>query len=139
MSKKNTKYVITLDKAWSLSKRWKRTAMIWRLLDHILVMGSFASSISVVYIASEFSEAKAIIVVLSSLAALLTLMSFACNPGKYMTNYRRAFDSLNDALVSHTDTEGRLTNEEQGRKAIIEAIMQGEKYIGRTFDIETKN
>ena len=134
--KKKKEYAITLDKAWSLSKEWKKTAIIWRTLDHIFVLGSFTASIFAAYIAAESDNGTSIIIILSSLAALLTLIGFACNPSKYMTNYRKAFDILNDALVTNTDADGQLINGDNGRNTIIEAIKQGEKYIGKTFDVD---
>lgn len=133
--KKIKEYTITLDKAWSLSKEWKKAAIIWRALDHIFVLGSFTASMFAAYIAAESDNGTSIIIILSSLAALLTLMGFACNPSKYMTNYRKAFDILNDALVSNTDAEGQLIKNDN-RVAITDAIKRAEKYIGKTFDVD---
>ena len=35
-------------------------------------------------------------------------MSFSCNPGKYKTNYRIAYQILNAALIEHTDENGEF-------------------------------
>ena len=99
----NSQSAITLSKAWMLSKSWKRASIIWRFLDHFFAVGSFTASISTVYIASGVSEENPLIIVLSSIAAFLSLSGFACNPRKYMTGYRKAFQELNHALVEHTD------------------------------------
>ena len=53
MSTSKDKYTITLEKAWSLSKEWKRAAIIWRTLDHFFVLGSFGFSMATVYLAAE--------------------------------------------------------------------------------------
>lgn len=128
------KYIISLDKAWSLSKEWKRAAIIWRTLDHIFSIGSFLASISVIYI-SAANKDDTLVIILSSIAATLTLTTFACNPGKYMSNYRSAFQILNEALVLNTDDSGMI-NTPDGCEIIQKAIITGEKYIGRTFDVD---
>lgn len=139
MSKKtqeecNRKYAISINKTWALSKSWKRAAIIWRTFDHVFVLGSFAASMFAIYIAAESSNKESSIIIASAIAGLLTLMGFACNPSKYMTNYRMAFQILNAALVENTDSEGNINNNEYARKQIIDAIICGEKYIGKTYD-----
>lgn len=62
-------------------------------------------------------------------------MGFACNPIKYMTNYRAAFQVLNAALIENTDDKGNIIDEVGGRMAIIQTIKKGEQYIGRTYDV----
>lgn len=131
----NKEYNITLNKAWSLSKEWKMAAIIWRTLDHVFVLGSFMASMLATYVAAERENDNNIIIVLSAIAAFLTLMGFACNPSKYMTNYRKAFDVLNDALISNTDVEGKLTSAD-GHRGIVEAIKRAEKYISKTYDVD---
>lgn len=131
----DSKYAISVNKAWALSKSWKRASIIWRTLDHIFALGAFAASMFVTYMAAEYSNKENVIIIVSSFAALLTLMGFACNPIKYMTNYRIAFQVLNTALVENTDAKGNIKNGEKGRKAIIDAIIRGEKYIGRTYAV----
>ena len=137
-------YTISLSKAWALSKSWKRAAIIWRTLDHFFSIGSFASSVAVIFIsgisnnASNPSAINIGIICFSSLAALLTLTGFACNPTKYMTNYRLAFQVLNQALVENTDENGRISNE-NGFEIIRDAITKGEQYIGQTFDVDNSN
>lgn len=132
--KQNQKY-FGIDKAWDLSKSWKRAVIIWRTLEHFFVVGSFAASVSVIYISAEYPGNKEIVIALSSIAAILTIMSFACNPTKYMTNYRMAFEVLNDALISNTDKDGNFNGTDEGWKEIIEAVKQGEKFIGRTYEL----
>jgi len=135
-------YKISLTKAWSLSKSWKRAAIIWRTLDHVFSIGSFGSSVAVIFvcgISKNDDNARLIniaIIFFSSLAALLTLTGFACNPTKYMTNYRMAFQVLNQSLVENTDETGEVVGE-NGFVLIREAIIKGEEYIGKTFDVET--
>lgn len=136
MSCKQVNYYITLDKAWSLSKEWCRAAIIWRTLDHLFVLGSFGFSMATVYVAAEIENATAWIIVLSALSGILSMTGFACNPVKYMTNYRAAFQLLNEALVENTDEYGRLINGQEGRRAIKRAIKKAEQYIGRTFEID---
>lgn len=137
-------YKISLTQAWSLSKSWKRAAIIWRTLDHFFSVGSFASSVAVIFIsgisnnASNPSVINIAIICFSSLAALLTLTGFACNPTKYMTNYRMAFQILNQALVENTDENGGVIDENSFGK-IRDAITKGEHYIGRTFDVNNCN
>ena len=53
------------------------------------MLGSFATSVAVIYIAAEDSNAKLFIIILSSLSAVFTLTSFACNPTQYMRCYRK--------------------------------------------------
>ena len=136
MSTSKDKYTITLEKAWSLSKEWKRAAIIWRTFDHFFVLGSFGFSMATVYLAAEVENATLWIIVFSSLSGILSMMGFACNPVKYMTNYRAAFQLLNEALVDNTDENGKLTNNSEGRKAITQAIKKAEQYIGCTFEID---
>lgn len=136
MSRKKDNYNITLDKAWSLSKEWCRAAIIWRTLDHLFVLGSFGFSMATVYVAAEVENANAWIIALSALSGILSMTGFACNPVKYMTNYRAAFQLLNEALVENTDEYGRLSNGPEGRRAIKRAIKKAEQYIGRTFEID---
>ena len=98
-------YNISLKKAWALSKSWKRAAIIWRTLDHIFSIGSFAASVAVIFVSGisknddNTSVINLAIIFFSSLAALLTLTGFACNPTKYMTNYRMAFQLLNQSCI----------------------------------------
>ena len=136
MSRKKDNYNITIDKAWSLSKEWCRAAIIWRTLDHVFVLGSFGFSMATVYVAAEMENATAWIIALSALSGILSMTGFACNPVKYMTNYRAAFQLLNEALVENTDEYGRLINGSEGRRAITRAIKKAEQYIGRTFEID---
>ena len=126
-------YAITDEKAWKLSKEWKRAAIIWQTLDHVFTIGSFAASVGTIYIVAETDASHFLIILLSSISAILTLMSFACNPTKYKTNYRAAFQILNDALVENTHTDGRIQTD-KNRKAVINAIKQAERYIGNTYD-----
>lgn len=135
----NSPKAITLSKAWMLSKSWKRASIIWRFLDHFFAMGSFAASISTVYIASGASEDNPLIIVLSSISAFLSLSGFACNPRKYMTGYRKAFQELNHALVEHTDESGRYRSLPKDRDAVMRAIQRGERYISETYELEAPN
>ena len=130
------KYTINLNKAWSLSKSWKKAAIIWRTLDHIFAIGSFSFSIVVVFICSVMDDTRLLSIIFSSLAAILTLVGFACNPTKYMRGYRRAFQVLNAALVLHTDEHGNIKNTQNGYLAIQEAIIKGERFIGKTFEVD---
>lgn len=127
-------YAITAEKAWTLSKLWNRTALIWRIVDHALTATAFFCSILVVFVESIQLENKTIfIIILSSLAALFTMVSYAVNPYEYMSNYRAAFQVLNEALMKNTDLDGRF-RDDSSRQEVINAISVGESYIGRTFD-----
>lgn len=128
--------VININKAWELSKLWKNAAIIWRIMDHLFAIGSFSASVSVVFISTTISTSQIAIVTLSSISAILTLMGFACSPMKYMKNYRTAFQILNSALVSNTDEKGHFVGDDEAWKEIINAIIEGEKYIGKTFETE---
>lgn len=135
MCKKKKVYSVSIEYAWYLSKIWLRAALIWRILGHFFVLGSFATSVAVIYIVAENSNAKLSIIVFSSLSAVLTLTSFACNPTHYMRCYRKAYDVLNDALVTNTDEDGKQVNGSEGRKQITEAIKKGEEFIGKTYGV----
>ena len=134
--KKNTagKHAITVSRAWSLSKLWNRSAIIWRTLDHVFSIGSFGASMGTVYVAAATPEKLIAIIILSSVAAILTLTGFACNPNKYMTGYRLAFQVLNQALIENTNIEGDF-KDENSRTDVIKAIKQGEIFIGKTYDV----
>ena len=131
--------IINLEKAWRLSKSWKNAAIIWRMLEHFFTVGSFVASVIVIYVSAEYDNCKSVVIALSTLAAMLTVMEYACNPGKYMSNYRMAFEMLNSALISNTDREGNFSGGEQGWKEIGIAIERGEKYIGKTYDVSCEN
>lgn len=135
-TKKKTaeRYAITVSRAWSLSKEWNRSAIIWRTLDHVFSIGSFALSIITVYIAATTPEDQIAIILLSSFAAILTLTGFACNPNKYVSGYRLAFQVLNQALIENTNKEGDF-KDENSRTVVIKAIKQGEIFIGKTYDV----
>ncbi len=135
MCKKKKAYSVSIEYAWYLSKIWLRAALIWRILEHFFVLGSFATSVAVIYIAAENSNAKLSIIILSSLSAVFTLTSFACNPTQYMRCYRKAYDVLNDALVTNTDENGKQINGPEGRRRITEAIKEGEEFIGKTYGV----
>lgn len=130
-------YVVTVASASKLAKSWRNAAIIWRTLDHIFVIGSFFSSILVVYITASFPGDQAFTITLSSVAAVLTLMSFACNPAKYMMNYRLAFQTLKSALQENVDGGGNFIGGEKGRNQVVIAIKQGESYIGRTYELKS--
>jgi hypothetical protein len=125
---------MNLRRAWEVSKSWKRGAIIWRFLEHVFAVGAFASSIAVVYISATAENDRIQIILFSSMAAILTLMNFALNPTKYMSNYRLAFETLNAALVENTGKDGSLMYGDVSWAAIVNAIKQGETYISRTFD-----
>ena len=76
------------------------------------------------------------VIILSSLAAVLTLVSFAINPVRYIAKYRMAFQLLNAALVSSTDETGKIIDSINGVDKIRAAIIKGELYIGKTYDVE---
>lgn len=135
MCKKKKAYSVSIEYAWYLSKIWLRAALVWRILEHFFVLGSFATSVAVIYIAAEDSNAKLFIIILSSLSAVFTLTSFACNPTQYMRCYRKAYDVLNDALVINTDENRKQINGSEGRKQITEAIKKGEEFIGKTYGV----
>lgn len=130
-----SKYAITLNKAWKLSKTWLWTAIFWRVMDHVFVIGSFALSICTVYITAAIKDADAIIILLSSLAATLTLVGFACNPTKYMENYRSAFQILNEALILNTTSGGDYADGDKSHREIVKAIKLAENYIGKTYEV----
>lgn len=138
-SKGNTtsKYAISSEKAWKVSKCWKNTSLIWQTVDHFLSIGSFAASVYTIYLVSEHDDIASAVIVWSSVAAILTLMSFACNPAKYKVNYRIAFQILNAALVENTDESGEFKDQQNARKAVVQAIIRGERYIGKTFDTDS--
>lgn len=135
MKDKNCNYSITVQKAWEISKSWKKAAIIWRALDHLFVIGAFAASVAVVYVSGTIGNSKEWIIGLSSIAALLTLTGFACNPTRYMSNYRAAFHRLNEALIANTDDQG-LVKGKEGYIAIGNAINEGEMLIGRTYEVD---
>ncbi|MBQ6432275.1 MAG: hypothetical protein IJJ99_10435 [Oscillospiraceae bacterium] len=130
------KYKISLDKAWSLSKNWKRSAIMWRVFDHAFAILAFACSMIVVYVSSTQPSQTTLIIILSSVSALLTLTGFACNPSRYMKAYRYAYQILNEVLVEQTDSKGQLIDQKTSMKAIQKAIVQGEKHIGLSYDME---
>ena len=72
---------------------------------------------------------KSLVIALSSISALLTIVGFACNPRKDKTNYRMAFQVLNEALIKHG-------NEDSSTAEIVCAIKIGERIIGRTYDVD---
>lgn len=140
MGEQNESYIglqkwINLDKAWRLSKSWKKSFIIWRTLEHFFVIGSFVASIATVYITASYPKKTNIIIILSSMAAILSVVGFACNPTKYMANYRMAFELLNGALISNTNKDGIFSEKEEAWKEVMDAIKLGEKYIGKTYDI----
>lgn len=130
------RYAISLSKAWSLSKLWLRTSIMWRVLTHIFAVGASAASFAVVYISKSGQNSDHIVIILSLLSALLTLVGFACNPTRYMLNYRAAFQILNDALIRNTDEEGRIIDDPAGYEAIRSAIIEGERLIDKTYEVE---
>ena len=52
-----------------------------------------------------------------------------------MSNYRSAFQILNEALVLNTNDSGMIKTPD-GYELITKAIITGEKYIGRTFEVD---
>ena len=128
------KYAISAKRAWKISKVWLKTSLVWQVVDHFLSIGSFAASVYTIYLVAEKTSSDTQIIALSSIAAVLTLMSFACNPGKYKTNYRIAFQILNAALIENTGDDGNFR--ENGRTKVEKAIILGEQYIGKTFDTD---
>lgn len=137
MNTDSCKDAITVDRAWKLSKCWKRHAIAWRFLDHFFALGSFAASITTVYLAGEAtSDYHQHIIVLSSISAFLSMSGFACNPKKYMIGYRKAFQVLNYALLEHTDEHGKFRSLSRGRDAVIRAIQKGEVYISDTYEVD---
>ena len=123
---------MNVKKAWDLSKEWKRASIIWKLLDHFFAVGSFAASVSVLYVGAQ-SNNDSLIILLSSIAAVFTLMGYACNPIGLMTNYRMAFEILNDALIASMNDKGEFSGKEEDWNKIQEAITAGEKHIGNVF------
>ena len=105
-------------------------------LDHAFVVGSFLASIIVIFISTDAESAHIKITALSSAAAVLTLMGFACKPTKYMKNYRKAFQILDDALRSNTSKEGEFLDDDKSWQEVINAIKVGETYIGKTYDVD---
>lgn len=132
-----SRYAISSEKAWKVSKYWKNISIVWQTVDHFLSIGSFAASVYTIYLVSEHDDIASAVIVWSSVAAILTLMSFACNPVKYKVNYRIAFQILNEALVENTDDSGEFMNQQNARKAVVQAIIRGERYIGKTFDTDS--
>ena len=122
------------DKAWKLAQAWKWSAIGWRVLEHFFVVGAFAASVGVIYLSTTGNNCDEIVVGLSALSATLTLTGFACHPSVDMKNYRMAFELLNAALISQTEAKGKFKNTEEAWKVITDAIVLGEKYIGKTCD-----
>lgn len=128
------KYGLSSDRVWKISRKWMYAGMNWQIADHLFSIISFFTSIWTIYLVAEGIASASAIILLSSISALLSLMSFSCNPGKYKTNYRIAYQILNAALVEHTDENGQIKENPADRKAIVDAINLGEQYIGKTFD-----
>lgn len=127
-------YGISANRAWHISRKWMYAGMNWQIADHLFSIVSFATSIGTIYLVAEGKGTASAIILLSSLSAILSLMSFSCNPGKYKTNYRIAYQILNAALIEHTDENGEFKQGEEHEKAIAKALQVGEIYIGKTFD-----
>ncbi len=127
-------YKVDLNKAWKLSKLWKNLAIMWRVFDHLFAIISFIASVSAIYISASDKNDPNIIIILSSIAAALTLMGFALNPAKYMTNYRAAFDLLNAALITNIDENGNLIDGNNSWSEIASAIIKGEAIIDKVYD-----
>lgn len=128
----NIKWV-DVNKAWELSKSWLRAPILWKTIEYILITGSFSSSIISVYIAGQYPDRRWIIIMLSSVAAICTLMQFAFNPAGYINSYRLAFEELNAALVKNSNSEGEFIGGDEGWNEIVQAIIKGEEYIGMTY------
>lgn len=128
-------YRISLDRAWALSELWKRTAIIWRTLDHVFAIGAFSLSMLVVFISATNAGGSVPVIALSALSGILSLVGFVCNPTKYMRGYRIAYQILNEALVINTDEYGKARNGEESYRKIRKAISIAERYIGTTYEV----
>lgn len=124
---------INVNMAWELSKLWRNAHIIWKVIEHLLVIASFSASILTVYIASQSPKTFWIIILLSSISAICTMMQFAFNPVKYINSYRLAFEELNAVLVKNSNSEGDFVGGADGWNEIIQAIIKGEEYIGKTY------
>lgn len=127
---------LTLSKIWKLSKIWRNASIIWQTVNHVFAIGASAASFAVVFVSGTIENATSAIIILSLTSALLTLVGFACNPTRYMLNYRIAFQILNNALVSNTNEKGEIIGGAGGYEAIHQAIIAGERYIGKTYEVD---
>lgn len=123
------------DQAISKLKWWFHLANIWRAIDNLLVIMSFASSMCVVYIEASNKIPNKVIGVLvgSVLAAMFTVLSFAIDPKTHMRNYRKAYYELHNALI-----ETRFDSEkDENNKKLTSALQKGEAIINASYETES--
>ncbi len=133
--KSESKYTINLEKAKALSKSWKKSENIWRILNLFFTMGPIAFSMIVVFISIiNMINRDYYIILFSSLSGVLSLVGCACNPIKYVQGYRMAYEELDNAIDSYKNKHSKIKTKER-YKEIGDAIKQAETYIGTTFEV----
>ena len=110
---------------------WFHLANTWRVIDYILGILPFLVSITVVFLEAVFptEDLKCAVIILSTVAALISLTCFVIEPKKHMRNYRKAFFE-GYKCIFRNDTNSIKQAE------YLDALSTGEKTIGTTYDIE---
>ena len=111
---------------------WKNSAICWMVLDYIINIVAFASSIAAIVVEVLIPINTIWIIAFSTLTASLTFIGFTINPKHKMRTYRKAFDQINVTLIRYFE-EGSNSSI---HKDVADAIIKGEIIIDSTYDID---
>lgn len=113
----------------SLNTIWRRSSIIWMIIDYVINILAFFASILIIYIEASYPQSNTLpVIVLSAIAATLTFVCFAINPKQHMRKYRKAYETLNAALLQQ--------NYDGTEKDVLTAIIKGEQLINNTYDVD---
>ena len=115
-------------------RAWFFLSNIWRAIDYSLAVLAFATSITVIFYETSDLPYKSIIILLfSSLTAVLTIISFAIEPKKHMRSYRRAYGIAYSALMIFECSQ----HNEKTILDLSKSVIIGEQIIHNSYDVES--
>ena len=117
-----------------LRRVWFKAAVIWKVVDLVIVIGAFITSSLAIILGVLYPSKLLCPMVLSFMSAILTFAGLACSSGQNSSKYRQVYQLINRAVIINIDKNGDV--DEKGRSEIKKAIITGEFIIGKTYGID---
>ena len=125
------------EEAIRVRRVWKSIMVKWLVADYLLKILPFECSAIILYLdimGKDGTDKTLAIFFFSIISMILIIVSFAVRSHNQMIAYRKAYLGI-DYVVNQAIAGSTPLNDNM-RKALVEAINTGEKYINKAVDID---
>lgn len=114
-------------RAIALNNKWLFGEFVWETVYIFLSVMPFILTLTILFLECKYTNVKTIVIVLSIISLSFMSIAYFLKPHNQTQVFRKAYEELRPLIIEYESCDEQT---EDAKRKILDAIKEGEKYIG---------